>query len=179
MTESQFWEIIQRASEGRGVDEDRFQPLKAELIALPPDEILAFAQRFNAAIDAYTIDLWGAGYLINGGCSDDGFHYFRCWLIGLGRDVYARALANPDTLADVVNSEGNYESSLDSAPARAWEEKTGRSDEAFYAALEMLEDTATKTDEGDDWDFDDDDEMRRRLPRLFQLFAGGADDEDD
>ena len=40
--------------------------------------------------DSYRWDLWGAAYLANGGCSDDGFDYFRGWLIGQGRKVSAR-----------------------------------------------------------------------------------------
>jgi hypothetical protein len=36
--------------------------------------------------------------LINGGMSDDGFTDFRYWLISRGRDVYERALADPDSL---------------------------------------------------------------------------------
>jgi hypothetical protein len=31
---------------------------------------------------SYRNDLWAAGYLINGGCSDDGFDYFRGWRAG-------------------------------------------------------------------------------------------------
>jgi hypothetical protein len=44
-------------------------------------------------------DQWGAAYLANGGCSDDGFDYFRGWLIGQGRKVYETVLADPDSLA--------------------------------------------------------------------------------
>jgi len=32
------------------------------------------------------------------GCSDDGFEYFRCWLISQGKDVFENALRNPDSL---------------------------------------------------------------------------------
>lgn len=43
--------------------------------------------------------LWAAGYLINDGCSDDGFEYFRAWLIAQGREVFERVVADPDALA--------------------------------------------------------------------------------
>ena len=46
-------------------------------------------------------DLWGAAYLINGGCSDDGFDHFRGWLMTQGREVFARAVAEPDSLAEL------------------------------------------------------------------------------
>lgn len=44
----------------------------------------------------------GRGYLIKDGvCSSDGFWYFQVWLIGLGREAFERAVANPDNLASV------------------------------------------------------------------------------
>ena len=52
---------------------------------------------------SYRIELWGAAYLLNGGCSDDCFEYFRGWLITQGRAVYEAVLADPDSLADVDN----------------------------------------------------------------------------
>lgn len=52
-------------------------------------------------IEAYTWDLWGAAYVVHGGCSDDGFEYFRRWLVSRGRDVYEAALADPDSLAQL------------------------------------------------------------------------------
>ena len=50
---------------------------------------------------SYREDLWGAAYLINGGASDDGFEYFRGWLMTQGRAVFARAVADPDSLAEL------------------------------------------------------------------------------
>ena len=35
--------------------------------------------------------MWGAARIImQGWCSDDGFFYFQPWLVGLGRDAFAR-----------------------------------------------------------------------------------------
>ena len=45
-------------------------------------------------------ELWDAAYLINAGCGDDGFHYFRGWLLGQGHAIWQAALAAPDSLAD-------------------------------------------------------------------------------
>ncbi|MFE5591185.1 DUF4240 domain-containing protein [Streptomyces sp. NPDC056549] len=33
-----------------------------------------------------------AAYMVNGGCCDDGFDYFRGWLIAQGRNVFERAV---------------------------------------------------------------------------------------
>lgn len=123
-------------------------------------------------MSAYTTDLWAAAYLINGGASDDGFYYFRCWLIGMGRDIYGMALADPDTLADVVSStwdaEGiDAEAEIYAAAHQAWRQVTGQPDTAPYPARN---ETAALV--GSDWDFDNKDLMRRKLPRLSALYEG-------
>src|ERR1700731_1618466 len=63
----------------------------------------AFRRYLNMA---YTWDLWGAASVIHGGCSDDGFEYFRRWLVLRGRDVYEDALADPDSLAQLNSQSG-------------------------------------------------------------------------
>ena len=42
-------------------------------------------------------------FIVNGGASDDGFDYFRGWLIAQGREVFEGTLAKPDSLADVID----------------------------------------------------------------------------
>jgi hypothetical protein len=39
---------------------------------------------------------------MNGGCSDDSFEYFRCWVISRGKDTYYKTKANPDHLINEV-----------------------------------------------------------------------------
>ncbi|WP_411152717.1 DUF4240 domain-containing protein [Streptomyces sp. A30] len=48
--------------------------------------------------DSCQNQLWATPYMINGGCSDDGFDYFRGRLIVQGRDPFEQALANPGAL---------------------------------------------------------------------------------
>ncbi len=50
-------------------------------------------------------ELWAAADVIGGGCSDDGFDYFREWLILQGKDVVMGAVMNPDSLADLPLTE--------------------------------------------------------------------------
>lgn len=69
------------------------------LSELPPDEVVAFDRIFTERMhEAYSWDLWGAAYGIEGGCSDDGFADFRSWLISMGREVYEAALGDPESL---------------------------------------------------------------------------------
>ena len=181
MDEAQSWSIIEAGyvADDAGTSRDWLEALKRELLKLPAEKIVGFGHWFNEKVGvAYTIDVWGAAYLINGGCSDDGFHYFRCWLVGMGREVFEKAVADPDSLADVLTGEWPYEASLDVAANRAWTEKTGRTDDEFYAELDKLP-SSPEVDEGEDWDFDDDAEVRRRMPRLWKLYSNSEEDEGD
>lgn len=105
MDHDQFWQIIEAAKRRFPEDcEERVESIRDHLSALAPHEIIAFDSILGEYLDrAYSWDLWGAAYLMNGGCSDDGFMDFRGWLISRGRDVYERALADPDSLADVFD----------------------------------------------------------------------------
>jgi hypothetical protein len=169
-----FWKLTESAYRADGVE--HFEALKAIQALMSEDELVAYQARFDELMAAANlIDLWGAAYLINGGCSDDGFHDFRAWLIGRGRHVYESALKNPDTLADVLDGEPVSEFGLDVAAARVYEETTGKDD--FYDRLDRAEaDLPPPPPEGIDWDFEDETEMRRRFPRLFRLYAAPAGD---
>jgi hypothetical protein len=170
----QFWKLTESAYRADGAE--HFEALKGVLAAAAPDELVAYQARFDELLAAANrIDLWGAAYLINGGCSDDGFHDFRAWLIGRGRHVYESALKDPDTLADVLDGDPVDGFGLDVAAVRVYEEKTGRDD--FYDRLDRAEaDSPPPPPEGDDWDFEDDAEVRRRFPRLSRLYLTAAED---
>jgi hypothetical protein len=65
---------------------------------LEPGELLEFQRHFNKMqTESYSWNLWGAAYLMNAGCSDDGFEYFRAWLLAQGRDAVEKAFEDPDT----------------------------------------------------------------------------------
>jgi hypothetical protein len=67
-----------------------------------PEAIAAYGGIMDALLAlSYDHRLWAAAYLINGGCADDCFDYFRGWLIAQGKRVFFEALRDPDTLAGV------------------------------------------------------------------------------
>ena len=108
MPAEQFWHIMRAADSGHDPDAE-VNALRASLRELTLEEIISFEVAFRWYLNkAYTWDLWGAAYLINGGCSDDGFEYFRRWLVSRGREVYEAALANPDSLANVDPGSRSY-----------------------------------------------------------------------
>ncbi|MBO3743116.1 DUF4240 domain-containing protein [Actinoplanes flavus] len=163
MSVERFWELVDaaRASVEDPSDGDQVGARARQLLEeLPLDEVAALARaEWELRARSYRVDLWGAAYLINGGCSDDGFEYFRGWLMAQGREVFERAVADPDTLAGVpgvgAGQDLEAEDMFGVANGVYWER-----------AGEAPPDTVRYPKLGDFWDFDDDDEVRRRLPRL-------------
>lgn len=97
MDRNQFWTLVEAAD---ATSEEGCERLTGRLSTLSPEDIEGFArtlEELRAA--AYRWDLWGAAYVANGGCSDDGFEYFRAWLVAQGRAVYEAASQDPDAIA--------------------------------------------------------------------------------
>src|ERR1019366_8386102 len=96
ITRDSFWQTIEK------VKDFKFPEilLAAALRNYSLPELISFRDHFDALVDqANSWKLWGAADLICGGCSDDGFEYFRYGLIAMGRKVFESALKNPNSLA--------------------------------------------------------------------------------
>lgn len=92
MNDDRFWAIIEQA---RGPD--FIKRLKPILFTLPPPEIHAFGEILAGKVaELYRWDIWGIAYIVNGGCSDDGFEYFRRWVVAQGKAFHDRLAADPD-----------------------------------------------------------------------------------
>lgn len=176
MTKKQFWEHIEK-SRRRDADAHAERLVK-RLANLPVKEILDFDCLWEAADSAaYTWNMWGAAYIINGGCSDDCFDYFRGWLILRGRKAFEAALKDPDSLADVVDPDEDF-CEFGGRPGRdAWFEATGtdRDSETGYDALDSAleahpRQAAAARGLGRGWDFENDRKMQKRYPRLWALY---------
>ncbi|MFD3756342.1 DUF4240 domain-containing protein [Streptomyces sp. NPDC058622] len=182
-----FWDIIEGARAGAaGAGEPLDEVLVKQLAERPTQTILEYAERFDELHDAlYRWDVWAAAYLIGGGCSDDSFIDFRAGVIASGRAWYRRVTTDPDSLAahpEAVEtadagarSETLFYEEMNYAAGAAFERITGNAD-SFYEAWLDFRTTETEGDSaadmGEDFDFDDDEEMSRRLPRLAAVFLG-------
>ena len=103
MTEEQFWSLIDQARDGSpaSASPDRMTEI---LAPLTDDEVSDFGLVFYGKLcDLNSWRLWGAGYVIAGGMSDDSFHYFRSWIVGKGREVFDLARNDPDALGPFVD----------------------------------------------------------------------------
>jgi hypothetical protein len=172
MRTDDFWAVIARATAERPASpDDVAKRAAAELAAGDPAEIVAWDRHLTKVLVASgTEDLWAAAYLINGGCSEEGFDGFRGWLIAHGREAVAGAVRDPDSLAGVAVIKRAAESGtvfeaeeVLSIAAQAYRQATGEE-------IPREEAPRTRPDPADLWDFDDEEEMQRRLPRLSSLF---------
>ncbi len=134
MNNAEFWKIIDTTRRKAHDDPDLHIQLVTEALAkLPEREIVEWDRIFGEYwIGAFTWELWGAAFLIGGGCSDDGFMDFRGWLISRGEKVYRAALANPDSLAAVLSEDDECQiEGFQYAAAEAWGKRTGREEAEF------------------------------------------------
>ena len=176
MNEDQFWAIVQKAVDEAGDDEDEYlEVVMHELSKLSLKEMVGFRLRTDKLLyDSYTSEMWCAGYLMNGGCSDDGFEYFRLWVISRGRKVYEAALANPDNLIDYIAEDAEvdfFEFEL------FWYAAIDAFEEATEADLyDYIDDDNFTTREGNypnfefNWAEEDPESMKKLCPRLFERF---------
>ncbi|HEX6780149.1 MAG TPA: DUF4240 domain-containing protein [Ktedonobacterales bacterium] len=162
-----FWRLIETTKVASdGVIEQQTRLLIQELVKLPPEEIIQFdmlLQTFHT--QAYTNDLWAAAYIIMGGCSDDGFDYFRSWLLAQGEAIFHAALQNPESLAEVVGEQVDTRAfargeQFFRAAKRAYEQKTN----------DLMPRRAPVYDElaGEDWT---DADLPARYPRLWVRYG--------
>jgi hypothetical protein len=162
MNEEVFWKLIKQSKRGTEDCDEQAEKLTALLIKLDSKEIIAFERLLKKRCnEAYRWDLWAVGYLINGGCSDDGFEYFRGWLIAQGKEYFGASLQNAEHAAKRVSDgdEAECEAILNVAHD-AYRDKTG-------TEMPDLKTTGLKKPKGKSWQEDD---LEKLYPKLWKRF---------
>ena len=172
MDEARFWAIVDRTAVHESDPDRQVETLRRELEALSAEEVAAFRNAFEAQLArAYTWDLWAAAYIAHGGASDDGFEYFRRWMVSKGRAVFERLLARPDDLPDLpvaaVDGVLEFEEIL-YVTDEVWAGKTGLN------GADMPGDPASMTlgrePRGEPFD-EDPQHLAQRLPKTWARFG--------
>ncbi|WP_328539178.1 DUF4240 domain-containing protein [Streptomyces sp. NBC_00344] len=168
--ETDFWETIDSTrAAADGDPEDHADLLTDRLLQLDPDSVLEFSRYFETRYNrAYRWDLWGAAAVLLGEADADAFDYFRCWLIGQGREIFEGALHDPDALAELLDDfdtevDGDGEE-LGYAADEAYEQLTGAEAPDLGIPPQPAE------PEGTPADFDDE-ALAERFPRLWERFG--------
>jgi Protein of unknown function (DUF4240) len=124
----EFWKLIDTTREATGGDVSKQVGLLVEiLVNRSIDEIFAYEKIMDDLLDkAYDAALWDAADIIGCGTGDDGFMDFRAWLIAQGQEVYESALADPESLVDLVDIDDDaQEEEMLFVAMYAYEKKTG------------------------------------------------------
>lgn len=173
LNEDTYWAIVDKSLKATSNQEDQEQFLIAEIEKFSPKEMIGFRLRTDKLLyDTYNSEMWCAGYIMNGGCSDDGFEYFRCWVISRGKDTYYKAKANPDYLVnEIVKHTVYYEfEPFWYVALQAFKHKTGAE------LYDYIDNETFKTAEGSypnfkfTWQEDNPESMKKICPKLFAAF---------
>ena len=178
MDTNSFWTLVEDTRSEAAEDspdsvvERHVETLTVALEGLSDDEVRGFDRQLRTVRGrANRWDLWAAAHLALGGASDDSFLAFRTWLVGHGREIFERVLADPDSLAELEWDED--------------ENDFGAAEDWAYAAVEVLEERGTDEDDdeddGPDDEFgepagepfpeDDDEWFAARFPRLWAKYG--------
>jgi hypothetical protein len=118
MQESDLWSLIARTNG----DADA---VEAALKTLSADEIESFHNLYWTKHNLlHRWDVWGAGYIIAGGMSDDSFHYFKAYVVGKGQTAYEAMLKSPDSFGPFATDDEVENESLNYASQAAYEAVT-------------------------------------------------------
>ncbi len=170
MDEGQFWKLISDSLLQANSEEEQEKFIQEELEKLNHEEIVGFSLRSEQLmVDAYTSELWCAGFLINEGCSDSSFDFFRSWLVTRGKEVYEKAISNPDSLADIIEKGRDcYFRTLENIAFDAFENKTGEEIDRY---THDFPETRAREIEFN-WQEEDPGSMKKICPRLFEKMNG-------
>jgi hypothetical protein len=171
LDEDSYWAIIANSLKQTDNQEDQELFLISEIEKMSPDEMIGFRLRTDKLLyDTYNQELWCAAYIMNQGCSDGGFEYFRCWLISRGKEVFYASKANPDSLLkEVVKDKEVYEfEGMWYVAMNAFKNTTG---EELFSYIDY--DNFTTNDENYPilkfaWNVDEPDTMGKVCPILYK-----------
>lgn len=170
LDEDLYWKIVAEGLNNSDDQDSQEQFLIDRLQKLTPTEIVGFKLRTDQLLyDTYNAEMWCAGYIMNGGCSDDGFIYFRNWVISRGKDVYYKAKQNPDSLAEQIDEELDFYDfeSYWYVASEAFTNKTGKD------LYNYIDDNNFKYKEGNylpfefTWQEENPESMKAICPKLF------------
>ena len=178
MDDKRFWDIISFTYAPEGDDVDWYDNLYILLRDCSPEDIVRFQRRLDRLIcSLHTFDHRAASHLINGHESpdtDEEFDAFCCWVIGQGKPFYESVLSDPDGLADHVEPGGlgTYAAEIVGVPYAVWTAELKLYGRDFNDAYEALGEQDRPALAGEPWDYRNENEIRRRLPRLAALYLG-------
>ncbi|MFC4803017.1 DUF4240 domain-containing protein [Neobacillus sp. GCM10023253] len=180
MDKIQFWNLIEQS---KTYEEEQVQWLTEALSNKEESEILDYEFIFRSYMnESYQSRLWGAAYLIMGGCSDDSFDYFRGWLISQRREVYEQTLKNPEFLADYISDENLGEEGVpenedflnigfDAYTLKKDGDLEDWDGDLYDEMLDLLTERGLDHNSDIEFDWEDEDDLMEMFPQLWERFG--------
>ena len=132
MDEDEFWKIIDYSNDAAaGEMEKQVSIIVEKLSKYDTTKIVGFETILSKKIiEANNYKILAANKIIDGSVTDDGFLYFRFWLISLGKKAFEQTLKNPDSLAKFTDKEVVPDDEiLMNASTKAYQIRTGKTKE--------------------------------------------------
>lgn len=173
MPEDQFWSLVKLSfTSSHESQEAQKDYLIRVLTNLTPEQIIGFRLRTDKLLyDTYTSEMWCAGYVMIGGCSDDSFEYFRLWIISQGKDVYYAAKENPDSLVQFNNDEYDFDfETFWYVANNAFEKKTGKDLDDYIDSVNFTTAEGNYPEIVFNWSEEEEESMKKICPKLFEKF---------
>ena len=156
-----FWRLIDDCRSAEKDIEELAAALTQRLTSLSPDDVIAFDMIMQELLfESYRWDIWAVAYIVNYGCSDDGFEYFRGWLIAQGKERWDIALKSPESIGNWTDCSVDGEEIL-SAPFYAYKQLTGEEMPPHSISQQLTQPT------GESWEEDD---LQSLYPNLWAKF---------
>ena len=162
--ESVFWEIIGQAIEqSDGTTDDTVEQITLRVEDFKLTEIKRFQNLLLDQLEVLnTWDCWALAYISQGGCSDDSFLYFRCWIILQGQDVVNLCITDIEKAMRSVPKDGDvYAEGLLSAADTAYNIRGG-------GKAMTIRQRKDKEPTGTEWD---EDKVEEIYPRVTEYYS--------
>jgi hypothetical protein len=167
LPEVQFWKIISSAAKKKKSLKQWEVALEKKLTKLKLAELVAFQLRVDELLlRSYHEDLLCACAILEGTTDSTSFDGFRCWLIMHGKNVFEKALNNPDAITELLTDdvEDHYFPSLKKIALDLFLKQSGKTaqDAASYKTPPVYPELYLN------WKLHDPDSMRSVCPRLWE-----------
>ncbi|WP_313581381.1 DUF4240 domain-containing protein [Chishuiella sp.] len=185
LEEDFFWQIIEDSLEQANNLQEQKYTLAKELNNLVADDIVGFQLRLeNYLFSLHNPEIWCAACIMNDDTDPKHFYYFKNWIVSQGRELYERAIANPDELAyyfdEGFNDDDLYE----------FEGFNQVTDEIFMMRInkpiqDYIDESSlilfTENSPKPEFDWDDENMLNLQIfcPRLYKIFIEDYFDEED
>lgn len=165
---NKFWELIESIDKSKSLNNE-FKQYISILSKLSKEELLGFDYWINFYLwDSYSSDLWAAAYIAMGGCSDDGFDYFRYWLISRGKEIYYNALTDVESLIHEFKKVSPEDIPEFSDFSMVVEKTYSQNyNDSYYNEIKKYEDNTTVEFINIDWE-ETEESLKKKCPKLFR-----------